>query len=102
MAREMLPLEVLTLLDERGNLDDRRIAERLGPFGLLNKNHSAMHPGLKHPRYRVSTVSLNEIRHTIRILAGLDLVRAIPTDKRTLYQLTKLGKMLLTELSAQK
>jgi hypothetical protein len=98
----MLPLEVLALLDERGNLDDLRIAENLGSFGLLNENHSAMHPGLRHPRYRVSTVSLDEIRHTIRILAGLDLVRAIPADKRTLYQLTRLGKMLLTELSAQK
>ena len=97
----MLALEILALLDERGNLDDHRIAENLGSFGLLIKN-SAMHPGLRHPRYRVSTVSLNEIRHTIRTLAGLDLVRAIPADGKTLYQVTRLGKMLLTELTAQK
>lgn len=60
----MLALEVLALLDERGSIDDR-----------------------------VSTVSLNEMRHTIMVLAEW-CVRAVLKNERMLYQLTKLGKML--------
>lgn len=94
-------LEVLALLDERGKLDDCGIAETLGPFTLLKKNHSAMHPGLRHPRHQVSTVPLDEVRHTMRILAQLGLVRVVSTSQRTL-SVDHGRKKLLNELAAPK
>lgn len=97
----MLAVEILKLLDQRGALGDVDIAKTLGPFGLLEKDHSAMNPGLSHPRYRVSTVSLNEVRHVVRILAQLNLVTSRMREKRTVYELTEHGKRLLLELESQ-
>ena len=97
----MLAVEILELLDQRGALGDAEIAKALSPFSLLEKNSSAMHPGLRHPRYRVSTVSLNEVRHVVRILSQLDLVINRMREKQTVYALTERGKRLLLELECQ-
>lgn len=97
----MLAVEILKLLNQRGVLRDAEIAEALSSFGLLEKDHSAMNPGLSHPRYRVSTVSLNEVRHVVRILAQLNLVTSRMREKQTVYELTERGKRLLLELESQ-
>ena len=97
----MFAVEILKLLNQRGVLRDVDVAEALSSFGLLEKNHSAMHPSLRHPRYRVSTVSLNEVRHVLRILAQLDLVANGVWRKQTVYKLTERGKRLLLELESQ-
>jgi hypothetical protein len=97
----MLAVEILKLLNQRGALGDEEIAETLSSFGLLEKDHSAMHPGLRHPRYRVSTVSLNEVRHIIRILVQLDLVANRILKKQIACELTERGKKLLSELDSR-
>ena len=93
----MLAVEIMKLLEQQGELADTDIADALSSFGLLEKNHSAMHPGLMHPRYRVSTVSLNEVRNVLRILSQLDLVASRMRAKLTVYELAELGKRLLSE-----